>query len=355
MRIGLVSYPMLFQRDAGVQLQIRETTRALHALRELDGVALEIELVDPSHAALERYDLVHVFSASGGNHRLIEAAAEMGIPVVLSPLISPGWDRACGEHARQAGHGAGVPTAWSAHGSYAQTSRALQLASLVLAVGAGEKNAIEEGFLVDSARVKVFPSGVCSGLFEADGELFRQRTGMRGPFVLMCGDISPYQDQLGMAQALAGSALAFVLLGDTRERDQEYLRQVRAARGVTCLGGLHNDPRMLASAYAAAAVVVLPCEGEACMRTVFDALAVGTPVVLGAARRIELPDSGFALQQVAWDDALAQQSAVLRLIAAPPPRERVRALVRPFTWERAARRVAASYLMLGAGREALSA
>lgn len=355
MRIGLVTYPMLFQREAGVQLQIRETTRALHGLRELDGVKLDVELIDPSHVALERMDLVHVFSASGGNYRVVEAAAEAGIPVVLSPLISPGWDRACGEHARQAGRGAGALASWSAHGSYAQTSRALQLASLVLALGASEKIAIEEGFLIDGARIQAFPNGVCSRLFDADGELFRQRTGMRGPFVLMCGDISPYQDQLGMAQALAGSALSFVLLGDTRERDQEYLRQVRAARGVTCLGGLHHDPRMLASAFAAASVVVLPCEGEACVRTVFDTLAVGTPVVLGASQRMDLPDSDFALQQVAWDDAGAQQRAVLRLVAVPPPRARVQALVRPFTWDRAARQIAAAYLTLVGGRVALSA
>ncbi len=355
MRIGLVTYPMLFQREAGVQLQIRETTRALQALRELDGVALDVEVVDPSHVMLDKFDLVHVFSASGGNHRIVEAAAEIGIPVVLSPLIAHGWDRACGEHARRAERGAGKTAAWSAQGSYAQTSRALQLASAVIALGDSERKAIEEGFLVDPARVSVFQNGVCSGLFDADGELFRQRTGMRGPFVLMYGDISPYQDQLGMAEALSGSSLPFVLLGDTRERDQDYLRQVRAVRGVTCLGGLQHDPRMLASAYAAASVVVLPCEGDVCMRTVLDTLAAGTPLVLGAAQRIDLQDSGFALHQVAWDDAAAQQRAVLRLIASPPGREQVKALVRPFTWARAAREVAGCYLALAGSHVALSA
>ena len=355
MRIGIVNYPLLFQRDAGMQLQIGATIRALNALRDMDGEALSVEQVGLHQRDIGQFDVMHVFSASGGNHRIVEAAAARGVPVVLSPLISPDWDRACGEHARRADDGLGKQTAWSVQSSYAQTRRALQLASVLVALGEREKNAIEEGFLIDPERVRVFPNGVNADLFEADGDLFRQRTGIRAQFVLMSGAISPYQDQLGMAQALSQLALPFVLLGDTRERDQEYLRQVRAVRGVTCLEGLRSDPRLLASAYAAASLMVLPCQREACVRTVFDTLAAGTPVVLGAAHKIALPGSGFALHQVAWDDPVSQQLSVLRMIADPPAREAVRDLVRPYTWERAARQIAGCYLELTRARVALPA
>ena len=346
MRIGILSYPMLFQRDAAVQLQIRETTRALNGLRHLHGFELTVERVDPCPADLGRFDLIHVFSASGGNYRIVEAAAALGVPVVLSPLISPGWDRACGEHARQADHGLGRQTAWSVQSSYAQTRHALQLASAIVALGHSESTAIEEGFLIDNAKIRVFPNGVHGSLFDADDDLFRQRTGMRGPFVLMAGPISPYQNQLGMAQALSKLGLPFVLLGETRERDQDYLRQVRSMPGVTCLGGLKDDSKMLASAYAAASVLVLPCHGDACARTAFDSLAAGTPVVMIGAARINIAHSNFALRQVGWDDETGQQEAVRQLIAAPPPRESVRALVRPFTWERAAAQIAGLYIEL---------
>ena len=351
MRIGILSYPLPFQRDAAVQLQIRDTIRALNALRHLHGLELTVELIDPCPSNLDQFDVIHVFSAGGGNDRIVEAAAALGVPVVLSPLISAGWDRACGAHARQGDHGLGQQTAFSLQSSYAQTRHALQLASVIVALGEGERDAIEEGFLIDPAKIRVFPNGVSGPLFEADGELFRQRTGMHGPFVLMAGPISPFQNQLGMAQALAELALPFVLLGETRERDQAYLRQVRAVRGVTCLGGLKHDSKMLASAYAAASVVVLPCQGDACARTVFDALAAGTAVVMGGASRVDIPHSAFALHQQAWDDGVAQQNAVLRLIAAPPSRASVRALVRPFTWERAALQIAGCYVeLVSAGR-----
>ena len=342
MRIGILSYPMQLQRDPALQWQVRETTRALHALGRERGFELAVELNDPGVARLGQFDLIHVFSSAGGNHKIVEAAAALGVPVVLSPLISPGWNRACGEQARQADQRLGQQTAWALQSSYAQTRHALQLASVVAALGDSEKQAIEEGFLIDPAKVRVFPNGVSPRLFEADGNLFRLRTGMHGPFVLMDGPISPYRGQLGMAEALAELALPFVLLGEARERDQDYLRQVRAVRGVTCLGGLKQDAAMLASAYAAASVLVLPAQGDA--RTVFDALAAGTPVVLGAAAPIAIADSGFALRQLACDDAEGQLRAVRQLIAAPPARDLVRDLVRPYTWERAARQLAGCYL-----------
>ena len=355
MRIGILSYPMLFQREAALQHQIRETTRALNGLREHAGVRLQVELVDPHCSDLECYDLIHVFSAGAGNYRIVQAAAALGIPLVLSPLISSGWDRSCGEQARQTDHRLGKQSAWSGQSSYAQTRHALQLASVIVALGAGEKKAIEEGFLIDSAKIRVLPHGVSAPLFEADGDLFRQRTGMHTPFVLMAGPISPYQGQLGMAQSLSSLGLPLILLGESRERDQDYLRQVRALRGVTCLGGLSHDARMLASAYAAAAVVVLPCQGDACTRTVFDALATGTPVVLGATGQLDIAHSNFALRQVAWDNTPALQGAVLDLVADPPARASVRALVRPLTWERAALQVAGYYLEQVASGSALSA
>jgi len=355
MRIGIVSYPMLFQREAAVQLQVRETMRALNALRQFDGVDLTVALADPDPADVDQYDVIHVFSASGGNHRIIEAAAALRVPIVLSPLISPAWSRVCGEHARQTDQRLGANMGALVQSSYAQTRRALELSSNIVALSESEKRAIAEGFLVDSAKVLVFPNGVSERLFEADGELFRQRTGMRGPFVLMDGPISPYRNQLGIARALAEVALPLVLLGETRERDQEYLGQVRMVRGVTCLGGLKNDSKMLASAYAAASVLVLSCQGDACARTVFDALAAGTPVVMSAAGPIDVPDSGFALRQVAPADGQAQQRAVLDLIAAPPERERVRALARPYTWERAALQLASCYVALAGNGAALPA
>jgi glycosyltransferase involved in cell wall biosynthesis len=355
MRIALLSYPMLSQRDLAMQAQVRATTRALQAVCALHGMELTVDLVDPSPRRLAQFDLIHVFSSGGGNHRLVEAAAAMGLPVVLSAQVSPGWDRACGEQARRADHHLCLETDWTVRSGYAQARHALQLANVVVATAQSEKMAIEEGFLIDGAKVRVVSNGISASLFEADSELFCSRTGLRGPFVLMDGAISPYRNQLGIAQALGAVGLPLVLLGEARERDQQYLRQVRAVGGVTCLGGLKQDAPLLASAYAAASVLVLPAAGERCAQTVFDALAAGTPVVTGPGAPSDITGSALALREVACETPHAWQEAVLGLIRRPPARAEVRELVRPYTWERAAQQLAFCYLDLLASRHTIAA
>ena len=114
MRIGILSYPMLFQREGGLQVQVRSTLRAL---QEQSAPGLEVELVDVNRQRLDQFDLIHVFSAINGNHRLVELAADLGVPVVLSALLSPGWGRLDGLRARLADRLTGLrgPTGFDGH------------------------------------------------------------------------------------------------------------------------------------------------------------------------------------------------------------------------------------------------
>lgn len=348
MRIGLLSYPMLFQREGGLQIQLRETLAALNRL----GPRLQAKLVDPATTRLDQLDVVHVFAAINGNDRVVETARDQGVPVVLSPLVPPGWDRASGTRARVADRLLGNFTRWNVHSSYAQMRRALQQASLVIALGDQEKRAIREGFLIDDAKVRVLPNGIDSAFFDARPDLFRDRTGIKGPFALMTGAVSPYKNQLGIARVLAALDLPFVVIGDAQERDRAYLAQLREAAGVRWLGALRHDDPLLASAYAAAAVFVLPSQGEVAPLSVMEALAAGTPVVMTEDSALELPGSEFALAKVHWTDAEGQRRAVMRFVAQPPPRDRVRALVRTFTWDRVAGALADYYdgLVVGTAR-----
>jgi hypothetical protein len=352
MRIGILSYPMLFEREDGVQQQVRETIRALVALGQQGNAGIAVELLNPYASRLDEYALIHVFSATHGNQRLFDAAVEQGVPVVLTPLIAPGWTRASGSSARAVDQRLGNLSAWNVQSGYAQTRRALQQASLIVALDGAEKQAIGAGFLIDGERVRVLPHGVNPALLAADGALFRMRSGIRGPFALMAGPISPWQNQLAMAQAMAALSLPLVLVGEAGERDQDYLRELRTVRGLTCLGALRQDQAMLASTYAAASVCIAPGDGQGTAQALRDTLAGGAALLLARESPLAVAGGEFALARVDWNDVDAQQRAVLRLLAAPPPRERVRALVRAHSWERVAQHMAACYHEVHAAHQA---
>ena len=338
MRVGILSYPMLFQREGGLQIQVRETLAALERLG-----TVRAELVDPCSMRLDELDVVHVFAAINGNDRIVETARDMGVPSVLSALVPPGWNRASGTRARVADRILGNFTRWNVHTSYAQMRRALQEATLVVALGEAERRAIRDGFLVDHGKVRVLPNGISPAFFAATPDLFRERTAIPGQFVLMTGAISSYKNQLGIARVLDELGLPFVLIGEAQERDRAYLARVREVPCVRWLGALRHDDPLLASAYAAASVFVLPSQGEVAPLSVLEALAAGTPVVMTADSALDIPGSELALSKVHWTDAAAQREAVARFISGPPPPDKVRALVADYSWDRVAQALASHY------------
>ena len=340
MRVGILSYPMLFQRDGGLQIQVRSTIAALQAL---DIPALRVELVDPNRQRIDSYDVIHVFSAINGNYRLVEMANELGVPVVLSALLSPGWSRAAGFRARVADRLAGRLTDWNVQTSYAQTKRALQLAQIVVALGPAERKALVDGFKIEQDKIRLLPNGISPRFFEAEAGSFRRHSGLQGPFVLMVGAISPYKNQLGLVQSLAKFDLPIVLIGRAQRQHQPYLQQLLASPKVRWLGQLEHDDPLLASAYAAASVLALPSQGEVFPLSVLEALAAGTPVVMTDESALSLPSSGFALKQLRWNDTGALCQAINGFVADPPQRAAVRALVSTFTWQRVALQIAACY------------
>jgi glycosyltransferase involved in cell wall biosynthesis len=348
MRVGILSYPMLFQRDGGLQVQVRATMAALEALQL---PALQLELVDPNRQRIDSFDVIHVFSAINGNYRLVELASEQGVPVVLSALVSPGWDKRTAWRANLAERLAGRLTQWQVQTSYAQTRRALQLAQIVVALGEPEKKSLIEGFKVAPSRIRVLPNGIAEHFFHADPAAFRHHTGLDGPFVLMVGAISPYKNQRGLVRAMAQLDLPVVLIGHAQRQHHAYLKQLLNSPRVRWLGQLaHHDP-LLASTYAAASVLALPSQGEVYPLAVLEALAAGTPVVMTDESALSLPSGDFALKQLAWNDGAAMRDAVSGFIAAPPSREAVRSLVKALTWQRVALGIADCYQQLYARRK----
>jgi glycosyltransferase involved in cell wall biosynthesis len=350
MRVHLFADPLLLERPGSLRVQLSETLAALCGPEADPGV--EAALASSQRAPGVGCALLHVFGAGGRVESAIGGAIAHGVPVVLSPRLAPGWSRSNGSRARVADRVLGNRSACDLDSGYAQIRRALNAASLLIAQGEAERKAICEAFLIAPEKVRIVPHGVAARFFEAGPGLFRQRTRIAGRFALMVGQISPCANQLGVARALAALALPLVVIGDANERDSLYLRELRSLRTVTCVGPFAHDDPLLASAYAAASVFVIARQAAWVPMAMAEAFAAGTPVVGPAGLLPSAALIGCALRHAGCDDPYALQGAVSDLLERPPPRDALRALVRPFTWQAAARELAQCYRELRGSTQA---
>lgn len=342
MRIGILPDPVLFERAGALRTQVLETMDALGRL----GVET-VTLAGTRAPGAEHCDVVHLFGAGRGNACLLDELPPYA-PVVLSPRVSPAWTSVNGTRARVADRVLGNRACQDFDTGYAQVRRALGRAGLVVAASEGERRALERGFLVPPERLCVIANGVSPRFFGADPALFRARRRIAGRFALMAGQVSPWHGQVEVAQALAGLALPLVVIGPVHERDAGYLRALGTIRTVVCIEQLvHTDP-LLASAYAAASVFILPAHGAAMPMSALEALACGTPVVA------PWPLGEWAgtpgLCEVPAGDQRALANAASQLLDHPPARPWLAAGVAGHTWDDAARQLLERYQMLAGVR-----
>jgi hypothetical protein len=334
MRIGILPDPVLFERPGALRTQVLETVDALGRL------GVETVLAGARAAWQDGCDLVHVFGAARGNAHLPDELPQQA-PVVLSPRVSPAWTSVNGTRARVADRVLGNRASWEFDTGYAQIRRALGRASLVVAASEGERRALQRAFLVPSRRTCVIGNGASARFFGADPEPFRRRWRIAGRFALMVGQVSPWHGQMEVARALAGLALPLVVIGRAHERDAGYLQALRTLRTVLCIEPLaHRDP-LLASAYAAASVLVMPAHGAAMPMSALEALACGTPVV--ASWPLGEWAGSPGLREAPAGDRLALAHAISDLLARPMAREDVSAGVAGHTWDSVARQLLDRY------------
>lgn len=345
MKVACISYPMLFQRSGGLQNQIRSTIDALRRL------SVDVSLVDPTRERLGAFDIVHVFAAINGNHRVVQEAKAQRVKVALSPLLQPQaepWDRLrfrlCSEFtARVSGYRLKT--------TYDDVRSAVDGADSILAQSALERLALCRLFGDHlSPRIRVIPNGIGDTFFQATAQLFMDHFGPHDPFVLVAGSVSSYKNQLGVIEATADDGCQIVLVGPVA--DQPYLDKCLAAgRGrVSYLGCLDYLDARLAACYAAASVTVLTSKGETCGLPVLESLAAGTPAVITRNTGLDIPPAPPLLQYVSADDPRDVRRAIRLAMASGRDRERCRNLVVNFTWHHVAQLTARAYRDLLVGQ-----
>ena len=190
------------------------------------------------------------------------------------------------------------------------------------------------GLGMPAERIRVHHTGVDLDLFRlADRAAAKAALDVSGPLIVTVGTLIERKGQRLAIEALArlpGATLLLVGGGPDRAFLERQVRALGLEARVRFLGVLAHDA--LPPVLAAADVMLLPTASEGLANAWVEALACGTPVVttpIGGAPEVIL--SAEAGRLVPRDiDAIV--AAVSEILAAPPPRDAVRAAAIRFSW-----------------------
>lgn len=337
LNIGAISYPFLFQTIGGLQIQVWETVAAV----ERQGHAMR--LVDVNRDNFADFDLIHVFAAIHGNDMVVKQARDLGIPVVMSPLVRQHWTRGLGRRARLIETLVGRLSGWHVTTNYRQIHRGLHLSQHLIALGAQEKHDLTQAFEVPPERITVVPNGIPARYFDADPEVAVQRFGLTPGYILCVASIEPHKNQLGLARAAQGLGRDIVFVGQCMPANQAYLDEVLKLPGTRHLGSMAYDDPALPSAYAAAGVTALVSQHEVMPLVTLESLATGTPALVTKNHSMGIGFPPELLREVDPNNPSQIRESLGDLLARPPSADSCRQAVRQFSWDAVARQLIGVY------------
>ncbi|MCS6919996.1 MAG: glycosyltransferase family 4 protein [Fimbriimonadales bacterium] len=229
---------------SGAQIQALQTA---HALQHL-GVSVQFATQGESSEA----DLLHVFGLFPEYLPTVQWYQRRGTPVVVSPIFFKDvstWAKRL--QVRWASYGGRWSSRWRVQRALLQSAR------LLLPNTRAEAEQVRRYFRVATPAV-VVPNGVDARFAEGEPRLFREAFGIREDFVLCVGRIERRKNQLRLVQALRGTGIPLVIVGECIARKYLARCQRAADANVYFLPALSHDSPLLASAYAACRVFALP-------------------------------------------------------------------------------------------------
>lgn len=276
MKICLASYQAVTLLHGGPNTQLRMTARYLPEY------GVEPILFDPWKSGDWReYDAFHIFAASIGTYHLAREVHARRLPLVVSPIMfsnhSSGFIRRGLKATRLLQKvGKGI---WS---DYALMADICSWASAVLPNTRAEADLVERGLGIDRGKISVIPNGVEERFSSADPEKFRKQYGLSG-FILNVGHIGyERKNVLSLIRALGMIDHPSVIIGRTlsNAHAEECLREARKHKQILIIDGIDHDSELLASAYAACDVFVLPSFFETPGIAALEAALAGAKIVI---------------------------------------------------------------------------
>jgi glycosyltransferase involved in cell wall biosynthesis len=276
MNVYVAGYQAVSLLHGGVSTQLRNT------VRHLGGQGIRATLFDPwSPFRKEECDLFHLFAANIGTYHLAREIHALGIPLVVSPVI---YSLHSHRFVRTALFGMSLlkklgQGIWS---DYGLTAEICSWASRVLPNTDAEKSLLARGLGVPHNKLTVVPNGVDERFYHADPGPFKKKYGLEN-FILNVGHTGhTRKNVLTLIKALGQINHPAVIIGRIIKSDygDACVREAARHKHILLIDGLENSSELLASAYAACGIFVLPSLFETPGIAALEAGLAGAKVVI---------------------------------------------------------------------------
>ena len=270
MRVLFLVYPRIGLDRGGLQIQIEKTAEGLAKL------GVEVLFYDPWKNQIEDVDICHVFSIDTSMSYHVRRAKEMERPIIASPVFNvfeiPAWFIKLKVMLSE-----NIP---GMRAGLALSKFMLKSSQRVLALNGREKDLLISVFGLESQKCIVIPNGINKALGSGTSKLFEEKYGIKD-YILEVGAVGRRKNQLTLIKAVAGSPYSLVIIGGPAGGDESYMNQCKEIAGdnVFFMGEVSNDDPLLASAFAAAKLFVLPSYSEVMPLTVYEAASAGCKII----------------------------------------------------------------------------
>ena len=276
MKVCLTTYQAVMMLRGGPKTQI------LQSKAELEQLGVRVSLFNSwREFRREDFDLVHFFGANIGTYHLAREMHKLGIPIVISPIF---FTRHSNEYVRRVVRYGNLLKRFSRGiwTDYGMMAEMCSWASVLAANTVAEARLFTEGMGVPEEKVRIVPNGVEPRFERARPSLFRKTYGAE-KFILSVGHIGPERKNvLRLIQALEGVNHPAFIIGriENTPAGNRCIELAKKNPRLTILDSIDHDSDLLASAYAACDVIVLPSRFETPGIAALEAGLAGAKVVI---------------------------------------------------------------------------
>ncbi|MBM4166691.1 MAG: glycosyltransferase family 4 protein [Ignavibacteria bacterium] len=225
-------------------------------------------------------DAVHIFGAGLGTYHFARELFARKIPVFLSPVFFSTHS------AYQLQHGIHLQNIFrkvisGTFTDFGMTAEMCKRATAIFPNSNAEAQLLKEAFGIDEKKISIIPNGVDERFYFATSDEFVKTYGQEN-FVLNVGYWGERKNTLRLICALKKLDIPSVLIGRISgdEYAKECIKKIADARNITVREEIRNDSSLLASAYSAASVFVLPSLFETPGISALEAGLAGTNVAI---------------------------------------------------------------------------